>query len=312
MDKQRNKKVYLAGKDFPELTFEVFAPPEDNDYPVLESVTVSPQTITPGATVTITVKATDAVSGLADGWTGLFSPSRISSSGGIQLKRVDENTLAGEYTFDPGMIAYRENGLWTLRNIGIRDRALNGFTYQYGVDYQAGVEMSGGLSFPTADAGPDLYAREGEELTLRCSASDPDGYIVSREWHNFTTGEIIGEGREVKMRYPGYAEMRIGLIVTDNDGATAVDSMRIYNRMFLDLRQADMSLKQQIDDIELCPGPQGPAGPCGTPGPPGPKGDPGVTPEELEEIREDIARIKQMLKARPRPIRRMPWWPWRR
>jgi len=118
---------------------------------------------------------------------------------------------------------------------------------------------------PTADAGDDLTANVGEELTLNGSmSSDPDGSIVFWVWRSLSDPQkpIIAEGEYATVKAHGYAQELVELTVTDNKGGSATDTMKIIN-----------------------PGIQGPQGP------------PGMTPEEIATMENQIITLQQQNTA---------------
>lgn len=166
---------------------------------------------------------------------------------------------------------------------------------------------------PEAEAGEDLIASAGEEITLDGSGSfDPDGTIVSWVWRSLSDPQkpVIAKGQSVTVKAHGYAEEQIELTVTDNGNCSATDTLMVKNRYFQD----------QIDSVELTPGPQGPQGEKGEAGPQGPEGiqgpqgpqgekgeagpqgpegiqgiqgPPGITPSEIADINSQIALLLQ-------------------
>ena len=129
---------------------------------------------------------------------------------------------------------------------------------------------------PTANAGQDTEASVGEEVTLDGRDSyDSDGNIISWVWRSLSDPQnpVVAEGAITSMKAHGYAEELIQLTVTDNDGATATDTMVITN-----------------PGIEGPPGPQGPSGPQGEQGIQGP---PGIPFEEITAMQAQITTLQQ-------------------
>jgi len=165
---------------------------------------------------------------------------------------------------------------------------------------------------PVANAGEDVTASAGEAVNLDGNkSSDPDGNIVSWVWKSLSdpSKPVIGNGEYATIKAHGYAEELIGLTVTDNKGGPATDTMVIKNRYF----------QNQINNIQLTPGPQGEIGPMGlkgdagsegqkgdvgakgdkgdvgSQGPKGDKGDPGITPAEVEIMKAQIVTLQEQL-----------------
>ncbi|MBI1973823.1 PKD domain-containing protein, partial [Candidatus Micrarchaeota archaeon] len=78
---------------------------------------------------------------------------------------------------------------------------------------------------PTAFAGTDRIAVNGQLITLSGTASDPDGIIISYSW-NFGDGRT-GSGQTASHTYLSPGTYTATLTVMDNRGAVASDSARI-------------------------------------------------------------------------------------
>jgi len=75
---------------------------------------------------------------------------------------------------------------------------------------------------PVADAGDDQIVRVGDSVQFDGSASaDSDGSIVSYAWSNGMVGQ------KPTLTYDAAGDYDVQLVVTDNDGATATDSVII-------------------------------------------------------------------------------------
>jgi hypothetical protein len=107
---------------------------DDTNAPVIRSVAISPgpvDTSTSPATVTVTVRATDDLSGVfldSASWSSmnmvtLISPSQQTASAVLQLASGDDHdgTLVGHVTLP----LHSEQGTWTVRDVNIYDRAGN-------------------------------------------------------------------------------------------------------------------------------------------------------------------------------------------
>ncbi len=79
---------------------------------------------------------------------------------------------------------------------------------------------------PVAEAGPDITAYVHEEVTFNASASyDPDGQILFYLW-NFGDGST-GTGVLTDHTYTEAGIYNVTLIITDNEGASATDSLTV-------------------------------------------------------------------------------------
>jgi len=79
---------------------------------------------------------------------------------------------------------------------------------------------------PQADAGNDVDTGVGEAVVFDASGStDPDGQVVSWEW-DFGDDQV-GAGERVEHTYDAPGQYIVVLTVTDDDGATDRDSVRV-------------------------------------------------------------------------------------
>lgn len=95
------------------------------------------------------------------------------------------------------------------------------------------VQSGGPNQPPTADAGPDIDITDtdgsGDELVMLdgTGSSDPDGTVVSRVWTN--GAELLGSGPQPLVTFV-VGSHTVTLTVTDNDGATDVDTVVVTIR----------------------------------------------------------------------------------
>lgn len=83
---------------------------------------------------------------------------------------------------------------------------------------------------PTVDAGPDIFFT-GDSVNLVSSSFDPDGFVTNVQWREITnTGVVFSnpnlESTNVYNITTDYCEFEVE--VTDNDGLTATDRVKIY------------------------------------------------------------------------------------
>ncbi len=100
--------------------------------------------------------------------------------------------------------------------------------HRYAPDY-AGIEALFGNQPPVAHAGGPYTTTEGVPVTLNASLSyDPDGSIVSWEW-NLDNDDQYDDatGMTATFSAPTAGAYTVGILVTDDDGATNVDTTTV-------------------------------------------------------------------------------------
>ena len=80
---------------------------------------------------------------------------------------------------------------------------------------------------PTADAGPDIEAAVGEEVTFHGTAHDMDGTIVSYEWDFDDDGVWDASTAEATWTYNQSGRYLVKLRVTDDKGSTSFDTVLV-------------------------------------------------------------------------------------
>ena len=86
---------------------------------------------------------------------------------------------------------------------------------------------------PTVDAGEDQNQIEGIEVTLSGSATDADGGISTYSWSQLSGTEVVlvdSDGAQASFIAPAVdadTNLTFQLLVTDNDGASAIDTVTI-------------------------------------------------------------------------------------
>ena len=90
---------------------------------------------------------------------------------------------------------------------------------------QIDIEVLSVNDIPVAEAGDDIVAAEGTEVSLSASGSyDIDGTIASYEWKEGTT--LISDSRDFIYTFSSGTHV-LTLVVTDDSGATASDSVTV-------------------------------------------------------------------------------------
>jgi hypothetical protein len=78
---------------------------------------------------------------------------------------------------------------------------------------------------PIADAGPDKTVQVNHTVTISGSGSDSDGSIVAYQWIKQSTGQVLANTATFNFTPTGTLTKTLVLTVTDDDGATASDTM---------------------------------------------------------------------------------------
>lgn len=111
---------------------------------------------------------------------------------------------------------------------------------------------------PTANAGEDKYIGYHQSVTLVGTGEDSDGSVVSYQWkfwdsvvseestYTYSPSEII--------RSPSFSEGvdEFTLVVTDNNGATATDTVLVEFYDDTVETQAESTSSTEYDDIPIC------------------------------------------------------------
>ena len=154
--------------DFSAADFTISGATPDREVPKIDSVTVDKKNVGPGDTVTITVKASDDVSGIEFFNGSIVEVNSInnerSNSIYIDWDEVSEGVFQGQYTVEQ----YDENGTYSIKHINIEDRAGNYTTYYNSNLYP---NSDNKLDFSAADftisgATPDYEAPQIEFVTV--------------------------------------------------------------------------------------------------------------------------------------------------
>lgn len=142
----------------------------------------------------------------------------------------DKGVVKVEFYYDNVRIITLSNAPWTYQwnsaycpsgshNLTARAYDLKNST----VSSPVSVTTSNPNLPPVADAGKDIIILPGQTARFNGTASyDPNGTIVSWQWSNGLTGE------SPQMVYPNLGTNIVTLTVTDNQGATATDTVTVY------------------------------------------------------------------------------------
>ena len=87
------------------------------------------------------------------------------------------------------------------------------------------VPPPSGNTPPTANAGPDKTVQVNHTVNISGTASDSDGSIVKYEWKKQSNGQVLSTKASFNFTPTGTKNKTLVFTVTDNDGATASDSM---------------------------------------------------------------------------------------
>ena len=111
---------------------------------------------------------------------------------------------------------------------------------------------------PTADAGDDRTVETGDDVTVNGGGSDPDGSIASWSWTQVSGTSVSLSGADsptVSFTAPGDATtVRLRLTVSDDDGATDSDDVRITVKEPLSETTTGSTLHSMLDNINTARG----------------------------------------------------------
>src|ERR671923_1953606 len=207
--------------------------------PYVSSVSVSPSSAekTKGETATYTVTVSRA-SGQASGDVNLsFQSSTIPSSAAtfsntkVSFGNGGSNSKSVTLTIATNGLSIQEHTFTVkgTKSNAASDSATSGSTHL--------IVNKPPNQLPTADAGSDFSVNEGTTgVQLQGSGSDPDGTISSYKWEQVVSGSeptvtLTDENTATaKFDAPSVStntELTFKLTVTDNDGATATDSVKV-------------------------------------------------------------------------------------
>jgi hypothetical protein len=212
-----------------ELTVQ--SEPEDHAPPRLVSLAFSPAAIdvsAGAAEVTVTVRVTDDLAGLAWGWARFVSPSGLQAGSAWfdAATRMSGTARDGVYQATMTIPQYIEGGTWHLAGASVSDGVANSTNYSSAdlVAMGCASELVVNVNAPpVAQAGPDRNAILGELLAFDGSASsDPGGSIASYVW-DFGDGVTAADPAPAHS-YSAAGTFTVTLTVTDDDGATASDT----------------------------------------------------------------------------------------
>ncbi|MGS2720378.1 PKD domain-containing protein [Paraglaciecola aestuariivivens] len=118
------------------------------------------------------------------------------------------------------------------------------------------VQVNNVNKFPTVELGDNLTINEGAEFTLVANATDSDGSIVSYQWTQtsgieFETAATNQASLEVVAPYVSEPiVVTFEVIVTDNQGATAVDNISVTVANINTAPVAEAGEQQSVDETQ--------------------------------------------------------------
>lgn len=167
------------------------------------------QTITlPTSSLTITGNVTDdaGIANVSIVWSQITGPNTANLSSTTSPSITISNLIEGNYIFR--LTATDSQGLSSYAEITI---TVNPVPNQ----------------MPIVSAGPDVtITLPTNSITLTATANDPDGQIVSYMWQN-PTGNVISITPQVLLQNLTEGEATYTVIVKDNKGAMASDSVKV-------------------------------------------------------------------------------------
>lgn len=148
-----------------------------------------------------------------------LSVSALDNIGVASVEFFNGELSLGKVTAAPWTLvwnsAYTSNGSKVLKAVA-RDRAGN-----TAEDTLAVSTQNANLP-PLANAGPDITVVKGGTVFFNAGlSSDPNGTITSYTWSNGLTGKTAQKVYDTEGAFP------VTLMVTDNDGATATDTLTV-------------------------------------------------------------------------------------
>lgn len=161
------------------------------------------------------------LAGTNNGWTPGATPMTLAADN--RWRVTAEFADGGQFKFTPfdnWSVSFGTNG--GPANIHITEGA-----GQYTIEFDDKtknytITKNKVNKIPIADAGKDIVTNVGSTVTFDASASnDPDGTIVSYDWDNGLRGV-----KPTKL-YDKLGNYTVALTVTDNEGATATDTVQV-------------------------------------------------------------------------------------
>ena len=198
------------------------------------------RTVMTGESVSITAEGDDSDGEIVEwNWTVV---------GGLQVSLQNADSPTVQFTA-PGSEGYSRIRVGVTDNDGATDYDV------VQVNYESPVPEN---QAPSADAGDDRTVDTGTEVTVNGGGSDSDGSIVSWSWTQVSGIEVSLSGADsssVSFTAPGSdTVVRLRLTVTDDDGATDSDDVRITVEEPLSDTTTGSTLLSMLDDINAARG----------------------------------------------------------
>ena len=193
-DEVGNNRDYWSGElaalGLP-TSFEVVSSQQDITPPELVEITIEPfemDTSAGVATITITVKATDDLSGIRSVGYFLERPSGMKENSGRSLRWVSGSSNDGTYVGRLTLPQYSEKGTWRIDTVYLYDEVGNN------LDYRSGELAALGLpaSFEVVSSQQDITPPELVEITIEPSEMDTSGEAATITITAKATDELSG------------------------------------------------------------------------------------------------------------------------
>ncbi|SCN26521.1 MG2 domain protein [Clostridium sp. N3C] len=233
--------------DFSPAYFTISGCINDNEVPTIDFVTVDKKNVQPGDTVTITVHASDDLSGIDDLFGFVVDENSLLSGEysymglDFQWEKISEGVYQGQYTVGQ----FDENGIYTINYMDITDKAGNYVRY-YNSNfdpYEDNTFDFSAANFSISGATPDYeapvltsvsvdktIARPVDTVTITVNTSDDASGV------NWCYVELLKPNGEIEYFYgsevsDGVFEIQYTVDQYDDNGTYQIDYISIWDKV---------------------------------------------------------------------------------